>query len=109
MKLIGFMFAAAMVVAPSLSVAASMRCGKHLVLEGYNFDQVVRACGEADSSYPMAERYIYKKVQNSYEEAGIAEVIKVDLWVYRGAENDFTRNLYFENGILVKIELGDRD
>ena len=99
--------AAAIAAAPSLSIAG-MRCGTQLVLEGYNFDEVSQVCGEADSTYDMGDKYIYRSVRNSVEEAVIAEVVSVNMWVYRGTDNEFARNLYFENGILVDIELGRR-
>lgn len=99
--------AAVIAVAPSLS-AAGMRCGNQLVLKGYNFDEVSQVCGEADSTYDMGEKYIYRSVRNSVEEAAIAEVVNVEMWVYRGPDNKFSRNLYFENGILVDVELGRR-
>lgn len=86
---------------------ASMRCGTQLVLEGYDFDRVEQLCGAADSTYPLGERYIYRTVKNWHQEASIAEVVQVDLWVYRGSRNTMSRKLYFENGILVRIEVGD--
>lgn len=107
MKFLKLVLAVAVAVVPSLSMAG-MRCGKQVVLEGYNFDRVKRICGEADSTYQMGDKYIYRSVKNSVEEAAVAEVIKVDMWVYQGNDNNLVRNLYFENGILVKIELGDR-
>lgn len=107
MNVLGVILAIALVVAPSV-VTAGMRCGKQLVLKGYNFDEVSQLCGEADATYAMADRYIYRSIKNNIEENAIAEVIKVDLWVYRGGENELSRNLYFENGVLVKIELGKR-
>lgn len=107
MKLLRVFLAVATAVAPSLSMAG-MRCGKQIVVEGDHFDKVSRICGEADSTYAMGDKYIYRNIKNSAEEAAIAEVIKVDMWVYRGTERNFSRNLYFENGILVKIELGER-
>lgn len=96
-------FALAPVVA-----TAGMRCGTQLVLEGYDFDRVSELCGEADSTYPMGERYIYQSVRDANQQASIAEVIKLDVWVYRGTDNEFSRKLYFENGVLVKIETGER-
>lgn len=107
MKFLGVILAIAVAVTPSVS-AAAMRCGKQLVLKGFNFDEVSQICGEADSTYSMADKYIYRSVKSEIEENAIAEVIKIDLWVYRGRENELSRNLYFENGILVKIELGKR-
>lgn len=95
---------AVLVLAPSLATAG-MRCGQKLVLEGDNFDKVTRTCGEPDATYSLGEKYIYRSVNNSVEEAGIAEAVQVHMWVYRGTPNELVRNLYFENGTLVKIEL----
>ncbi len=86
---------------------ATMRCGTQLVLEGYDFDRVEQLCGAADSTYTLGERYIYRTVKNHHQEASIAEVVHVDLWVYRGSRNTMPRKLYFEDGILVRIEVGD--
>lgn len=87
---------------------AGLRCGNDLVSIGDNFDRVRNTCGEADAEYDMGTRVIYRQVEVESQTAGIAESIKVDMWVYRGKPNTFTRELYFENGVLVKIELGDR-
>lgn len=95
-------------IAGSSSAFASMRCGKQLVFKGDDFDRVSSLCGEADSTRSLGDKYIYRSVGNSTEQAAIAEVIKVDMWIYRGGEHNITRKLYFENGVLVKIELGRR-
>lgn len=107
MSLAKTLLAVAVAGFPLLSVA-SMRCGKNLVHEGDNFDKVSRTCGEADATYAMGERYVYRSIRNTVEEAAVADVVKVDMWVYRGSDNELTRNLYFENGILVDIEIGER-
>lgn len=107
MSLAKILLAAAAAGLPLLS-AASMRCGKNLVHEGDNFDKVRRTCGEADATYAMGERYVYRSIRNTVEAAAVADTVKVDMWVYRGSNNELTRNLYFENGILVEIELGER-
>ncbi len=103
-----FVLVAVVLLAPGWAFASGMRCGKHLVLEGYSFDKVSRLCGEADSAYQVGEKYIQHAVRNDFQEAAIAEVVRVDKWVYRGSETQFTRNLYFENGVLVRIELDGR-
>ncbi len=93
---------------PYMASAAGMRCGTQLILEGYDFDQVEQICGKPDSSFSRGERYIYNSVRDSNQEATVAEVVRLDQWVYRHHQNGFTRNLHFENGRLVRIELGDR-
>lgn len=92
---------------PSLAFAG-MRCGNDLVSEGDRFDQVKKVCGEADATVDMGDRTLYHTVYNGDQAMTVAESIKLDMWVYHLGPNLFSRNLYFENGILVKIELGDR-
>lgn len=94
---------------PWSASAAGMRCGTHLVQEGYDFTRVEQLCGEPDSAYSLGERYIYNSVRNSSQAATIAQVIRLDQWVYRQHQNGFSRILHFENGRLVSIELGDRN
>lgn len=94
-------------LAPSLC-QAGMRCGNKLVSEGDNFADVVNICGEADSTIDMGSKVIYREVRQGAETAAIAESVKQDLWIYNEGPNKFIRNLYFENGILVKIENGKR-
>lgn len=93
---------------PITSHAAGFRCGNKLVNEGDNFATVLQTCGEADYTMAMPDRVVYHKVRQGQDSMAIAEPIKVDLWIYQGSPNTFSRNLYFENGILVKIELGDK-
>ncbi len=87
---------------------AGMRCGTNLVSEGDRFDQVKTACGEADSEYDMGSRTLYRTVYSGEEAMTVSESIKLDMWVYELGAHKFRRNLHFENGVLVKIELGDR-
>lgn len=95
---------ASLLLAPALATAG-MRCGQKLVLKGDTFDKVTRTCGEPDATYSLGEKYLYRSVNNSTEEVGVAESVQVHMWVYRGTENELVRNLYFENGVLVKTEL----
>lgn len=87
---------------------AGMRCGNLLISEGDNFAEVENICGAADSTIDMGTKVIYKQVQQGEQSAAIAESIKQDLWVYNRGPNKLIRNLYFENGILVRIESGGR-
>ena len=87
---------------------AGMRCGKNLVSEGDRFDQVKSACGEGISTYDMGSRTVYRTVYNNEEAMTVSESIKLDMWVYELGAHKFRRNLHFENGVLVKIEMGDR-
>lgn len=98
-----------LILIPGMASAAGMRCGTHLVLEGYDFARVEQLCGEPDSAYSLGERYVYNSVRNATQEATIAEVIRLDQWVYRQHQNGLTRILHFENGRLVRIELGNRN
>ena len=88
---------------------AGMRCGTELVQLGDNFTRVEDACGEPDSSYHVGTKYIEQTRRDRYgNEATLAQAILVDVWVYKRGTGQFTRTLYFENGVLVDIEQGDR-
>lgn len=93
---------------PAFSFAAGLRCGNKIVEIGDNFEQVLNTCGEADATFDMGNRVIYREVDRGEQALGVAESIKLDMWVYRPGHGSFSRHLHFENGILVKIELGDR-
>lgn len=99
---------AAILVLLSSHAVAGMRCGTKLVSIGDHFNRVEEICGQADATYPMSDKVYYRKIFNGFEEVGVAEQVRVDMWVYHLGENSFRRNLYFENGILVKVELGKR-
>lgn len=97
-----------LMVLSSVSLAG-MRCGTELVQLGDNFTRVEDVCGEPDSSYHVGTKHIEQTRRDQYgNEARLAQAILVDVWVYKRGSGQFTRTLYFENGILVDIEQGDR-
>lgn len=98
-----------MLMALSSVSFAGMRCGTDLVQLGDNFTRVEDVCGEPDSSYHVGTKYIEQTRRDLYgNEATLTQAILVDVWVYKRGSGQFTRTLYFENGILVDIEQGDR-
>lgn len=89
---------------------AGMRCGTELVQLGDNFTRVEDACGEPDDRYHVGTKYVEQTRRDRYgNEATLAHAILVDVWVYKRGSSQFTRMLYFENGVLVDIEQGERD
>lgn len=98
----------ALVLMASAFSYAGMRCDNQLVSLGDHFEQVRKTCGDADATYDMGSRVIFREVGQGQQTLAVAESIKQDMWVYHFGPNSFSRNLYFDNGILVKIELGER-
>lgn len=88
---------------------AGMRCGTQLVQLGDDFTRVEDVCGEPDSSYHVGTKYVEQTRRDQYgNEATLTQAILVDIWVYKRGSNEFSRKLYFENGVLVNIKQGDR-
>lgn len=88
---------------------AGMRCGTELVQLGDNFTRVEEACGDPDSSYHVGTKYVEQTRRDQHgNTATLTQAILVDVWVYKRGSGQFTRTLYFENGVLVDIEQGDR-
>jgi hypothetical protein len=93
----------------SSSGLAGMRCGNELIQLGDNFARVEDVCGEPDSNYHVGTKYVEQTRRDRFgNEATLTQAILVDVWVYKGSSSKFTRTLYFENGVLVDIDLGER-
>ena len=109
MKLIVKLVISVAMLGLSCISAAGMRCGTHLVQPGDTFDEVEDACGQPDSTYEVGTKYIElrdPRIKNS--NVTYTQAILVDVWVYNRGTSHFRRRLYFENGILVFIESGER-
>ena len=90
-------------------IAAGMRCGTRLVQPGDTFDEVVDDCGEPDSTYEVGTKYVeLRNPRFRNRNVTYTQAILVDVWVYDLGSSHFRRRLYFENGILVYIENGER-
>ena len=78
---------------PSSATADTLRCGDELVVRGQRPYEVLERCG---SPY-----YEDRRVEWRYP----GFTVYVDEWVYDGGNNRFRRELLFENGRLVDINL----
>ncbi|MEM6708599.1 MAG: DUF2845 domain-containing protein [Pseudomonadota bacterium] len=81
---------------PTASAVETLRCGDQLVARGYRPYEVRERCGVPGYEQQRAEwRYP-------------GYLVYVDEWVYDLGDNRFRRELVFENGRLVDIELRPR-
>lgn len=72
--------------------AAAMRCGEHVVNEGFSPLEVLERCGEPVLRQEWVEHYY------PYGPARF-----VDEWTYEPGRTRFRRLLHFENGRLIRI------
>lgn len=79
-------------LAPASAAADGMRCGRELVRDGHRTWDVVKRCGEPTSAVRRVEAL-----------TGIT----YDDWTYDFGRTEFVRHLFFQNGVLVHIAIGE--
>lgn len=97
-----------------------LRCGSNIISVGARMFDVIVKCGEPAFRYARYEtrikrdffRDIYpprqpRESEKYREPLFVEEIVAIDEWVYNPGPRGFVRYLTFENGILVRIELGD--
>ena len=101
------------------TASAELRCGNRLVHIEESKSDVVRKCGEpafvdswveerVTSAYPIPDGYdIYRYPPYYYQPYLTKEYVQIDKWTYNFGSTRFQRYLFFENGVLKKIEVGE--
>jgi hypothetical protein len=95
-----------------------LRCGGSIVSIGDTKSRVIDKCGEPDHIESWEEERIKKDYYHSYDDPRpyegyrepflVKEYIRIEEWTYNRGPTSFTRYLIFENGRLVKINLGEK-
>ncbi len=101
---------------PTITFAdRAFRCHGRLVYIGDPKADVFSKCGKPDHIEKWEENpngYTSKIYDYEKERFQLPELIKgpilVERWTYNLGPNQFTRNLFFQNGELYKIERGDK-
>lgn len=94
----------AAVTAWEASAASVLSCGTNLVRVGDSKAQVFRVCGEPTSRERYDEEWWQKEREQGIRQGGS---IVHEQWVYNFGPTKFMQYLYFENGMLARIESGD--
>ena len=100
----------------SFDCFADIRCGNKLAQIGDDYSEVIDVCGEPYATYQLGTRYISvnQNVQENYQSELVTagsqytEAVYTEMWVYKLGQGKLKRILYFENGILVRVNYGDR-
>ena len=99
------------------SPTSSLRCGQYIILRGARQSEVLRKCGNPSNierwEKESVRRDFHKDIpvqsdeQLSQEPLFLREQIRVEEWEYNFGPTRFLYYLRFENGILVRITVGD--
>ncbi len=86
----------------SVGPAYALRCGTRVVSKGDHKTTVRIKCGEPDA---VDERVIYRTLRLTHQPYGekIVVPIEVEEWIYNFGPRRLMRQLWFENGKLVRI------
>jgi hypothetical protein len=96
-----------LLLASSLVMADTMRCGNLLVYEGDELLKVEARCGKpAQISHSTILKFPSVWVRGRLVQLSDQEVaVPVETWVYNFGSEKFMRKLRFEDGVLVSIEI----
>jgi Protein of unknown function (DUF2845) len=96
----------ALLLAPSLLSAESIRCGSQLILKGSTGEQLLEQCGPP--TQVTRNGTTHGLLGNTYRGAGvIGEAtgdIEVETWTYDFGSNQLMERIRIENGIVVQID-----
>ncbi len=94
---------------------SSLRCGTRLISVGSPMDKVLEACGDPDRRDQWEESPhsdIFRIFDYKTERYHLPELIRgplrMERWTYNLGPNRFIRYLEFENGVLIRIQTGER-
>ena len=99
------------------SPTSSLRCGQYIIVQGARQSEVLRKCGNPSNierwEKESVRRDFHKDIpvqsdeQLSQEPLFLREQIRVEEWEYNFGPTRFLYYLRFENGILVRITVGE--
>ena len=93
-------------LAPSLLLAESIRCGSQLILKGSTTEDLLAYCG--NPTQVTRNGTTHGLVGNTYRGSGvIGEAtgdIVVETWTYDFGSNQLMQRIRIENGIVVQID-----
>ena len=99
----------------SMAADRYLRCQGRLVSIGDTKEEVLDKCGKpdkrdqwvGDQNSTISQIYDYKTERYMAPKV-IKQPIQMERWTYNMGPNKFIRYLYFQNGELIKIEIGER-
>jgi hypothetical protein len=96
----------ALLFAPSLLMAESIRCGSQLILKGSSSADLLEYCG--NPTQVTKNGTTHGLLGNTYQGRGvIGEVtgdIEVETWTYDFGPNQLMQRVRIENGVVVQID-----
>jgi hypothetical protein len=98
--------ALALLFAPSLLVAESIRCGSQLIIKGSSSSDLLEYCGKPTQI--VHNGTTHGLLGNTYQGSGVIGQatgdIEVETWTYNFGPNQFMERVRIENGIVVRID-----
>lgn len=88
---------------PTLSHAASLRCGTHLVADGATKATVLMKCGEPLSKESRTETTETKSKDGDTSTKTITQK-NIEEWTYNFGPNRLMQVVRFENGVLTDVQ-----
>jgi hypothetical protein len=95
-----------LLLAPSLLLAESIRCGSQLILKGSTSADLLEYCGQP--AQVTKNGTTHGLLGNTYRGSGvIGEAtgdIEVETWTYNFGSNQLMQRIRLENGVVVQID-----
>jgi hypothetical protein len=95
-----------LLLAPSLLLAQSIRCGSQLILKGSTSADLLEYCGEP--AQKTKNGTAHGLVGNTYTSSGIVSQangdFEIETWTYDFGPNQLMERVRIENGIVVQID-----
>ncbi|MDY7227993.1 DUF2845 domain-containing protein [Hyalangium rubrum] len=95
--------------APTLSHAASLRCGTGLVADGASKTDVLMKCGEPIAKDSRTER-TEVKTRDEDSDSSTKQITEthIEEWTYNFGPTKFMQVVVFKNGLLVEVRSANR-
>ena len=95
-----------LLLAPSLLLAESVRCGSQLILKGSTSEELLAYCGKP--TQVTSNGTTHGLIGNTYRGSGVigeatGDII-VETWTYDFGPNQLMQRIRIENGVVVQID-----
>ena len=89
------------------AMADSIRCGNRVAVTGDRMAHVLQVCGEPDS-IEKSQDFIERKLLHNKSDNKVIREINTERWYYSFNDGSLPKMLEFENGVLIRIDVGQR-
>jgi len=94
---------AVLIWTPTLALGGTLRCSERIIDQGATRAEVASLCGDPTQ---VEQKTIYNDVSGPVSSviARTTSEIHVEMWIYNFGPNQLMQRIWFQDGILVRIE-----